>query len=120
MDQVTAIKNHYRVEEWKQLILDYQSSGMKLYEWCESRNVTKDMYYYWLRKIREQACDELAANNPIQKQEVTPFKKLEVMAPVPNTTAAVIIRLNGATIEVNEGTSQHTIQAVLMALQGLC
>lgn len=45
MDQVTAIKNHYRMEEWKQLILDFQSSGMKLYEWCESRNVTKDMYY---------------------------------------------------------------------------
>ena len=120
MDQVTAIKNHYRVEEWKQLILDYQSSGMKLYEWCEFRNVTKDMYYYWLRKIREQACDELVATNPIQKREVTPLKKLEVMAPVPNTTAAVIIRLNGATIEVNEGTSQQTIQAVLLALQSVC
>lgn len=119
MDQVTAIKNHYRVEEWKQLILDYRSSGMKLYEWCESRNVTKDMYYYWLRKIREQACTELV-NNSNSEQAVTPFKKLEVMTPVLNTTAAVIIRLNGATIEVNEGTSQQTIQAVLMALQGLC
>ena len=119
MDQVTAIKNHYRMEEWKQLILDFQSSGMKLYEWCESRNVTKDMYYYWLRKIREYACDELVTKS-VPKQAVTHLKKLEVMAPVPDTSAAVIIRLGNATIEINEGTSQQTIQAVLLALQSVC
>lgn len=48
------------------------------------------------------------------------FKQLEVQSPVPNTQAAVIIRLNGATVEVNEGTSQQTIQAVLLALQNVC
>ena len=119
MDRVTAIKNHYRMEEWKQLLLDFQSSGMKLYEWCESRNVTKDMYYYWLRKIREQACDELESNSN-QNHALTSFKKLEVITPVPNTTAAVIIRLGGATVEINEGTTQQTIQAVLLALQSVC
>ncbi|MEE1007861.1 MAG: hypothetical protein UH963_01790, partial [Agathobacter sp.] len=47
----------------------------------------------------------------------TVFKKLEVTTPVENTKAAVVIRLGGATVEVNEGTSQQTIQAVLLALQ---
>ena len=48
------------------------------------------------------------------------FKKLEVTTPIENTKAAVVIRLGGATVEVNEGTSQQTIQAVLLALQGIC
>ena len=48
------------------------------------------------------------------------FKKLEVITPVPDTKAAVIIRLPQAILEINDGASQETIQAVLLALQSLC
>ncbi|MBQ1241560.1 MAG: IS66 family insertion sequence element accessory protein TnpB, partial [Lachnospiraceae bacterium] len=48
------------------------------------------------------------------------FKKLEVTSPLPNTQAAVIIRLPNATLEINEGASQQTVQAVLLALQSVC
>ena len=48
------------------------------------------------------------------------FKKLEGITPVPDTKDAVIIRLPQATLEINEGASQETIQAVLLALQSLC
>lgn len=118
MDQIQQVKQRYRKEEWKQLILDYQSSDMKLLDWCSSRGVTKDKYYYWLRKIREEVC-ESNLPMPTKKQEVATFKKLEVISPVVNTQAAVIIRLPNATIEITEGTSQQTIQAVLLALQNV-
>lgn len=45
---------------------------------------------------------------------------MKVSTPVPDTKAAVIIHLGAATIEINEGTSQETIQAVLLALQVTC
>lgn len=45
---------------------------------------------------------------------------MKVSTPVPNTKAAVIIHLGTATIEINEGTSQETIQAVLLALRVTC
>lgn len=48
-----------------------------------------------------------------------PFTKLEVQTPIENTKAAVIIRLPQATVEINEGASQQTVQAVLLALQSL-
>ena len=48
------------------------------------------------------------------------FKKLEVVSPLPDTRAAVIIRLPNATLEINEGASQQTVQAVLLALQSVC
>lgn len=57
---------------------------------------------------------------PVPDEKPVAFKKLEVHTPVPNTQAAVIIRLNGATVEISEGTSQQTIQAVLLALQSIC
>ena len=57
---------------------------------------------------------------PASAEKPLAFKKLEVHTPVQNTQAAVIIRLNGATVEISEGTSQQTIQAVLLALQSIC
>lgn len=59
---------------------------------------------------------------PIKDIEEKPvaFKRLEVQTPVAGTQAAVIIRLNGASVEIADGTSQQTIQAVLLALQSIC
>ena len=64
---------------------------------------------------------QLTENLPVPTEDdpVT-FKRLDVQTPVPEAAAAVIIRLPNATVEVNEGTSQQTVQAVLMALQAVC
>ena len=43
------------------------------------------------------------------------FKRLAVRTLVPSTQVAIIIRLNSATVEINESTIQQTIQAVLLA-----
>ena len=52
MDQVTLAKNQYRLEQWTELIRNRQSSGMTTEGWCEANGVTRDAYYYWLRKVR--------------------------------------------------------------------
>lgn len=118
MDEITLIKTRFRKEQWKKLILEFQGSGMKVDDWCAQHNVTRHSYYYWLRKIREDACENL----PVVREESKPvsFKKLEVTSPTPNTVAAVIIHLPSATVEVREGTSQQTVEAVLLALRNIC
>ena len=77
-------------------------------------------YYKNLKKLREELLDNLPVPIEPEPQMPTVFKKLEVQTPVPNTQAAVIIRLPYATLEIAEGTSQQTIQAVLLALQTVC
>ena len=120
MDQVTKAKVQFRREQWKQLIMECQQSGLPIRAWCTQHGFKEQSYYYYLKKIREEELSKLP--KPVPLEETTPavFKKLEVLTPVPDTKAAVIIRLNGTTIEVREGTSQQTIQAVLLALQSLC
>lgn len=118
MDQVTLAKTHFRKEQWKRLILECQSSGMRVEDWCVQNNVTRHAYYYWLRKLREEACDSLPIPTDLPEKPVS-FKKLEVMSSLPDTRAAVIIRLPQATLEIHEGASQQTVQAVLLALPGL-
>lgn len=118
MDEVTLVKTRFRKEQWKKLILECQSSGMKVQDWCATHDVSKHAYYYWLRKIRKDACENLPAVQ--EESKPVPFKKLEVTAPVANTAAAVIIHLPSATVEVREGTSRQTVEAVLIALRNIC
>ena len=91
---------------------------MKVDDWCEANGVSHHQYYYWLRKVRKAACQELpAVGSP---GEMTSFKKLEVQSPLSNTRAAVIIHLPAATLEIQNGASQQTVEAVLLALKSIC
>lgn len=121
MDQVTNVKVQFRLEQWKKLIVECQNSGMPIRKWCEEHGFREQTYYYYLKKLREKEIKQLpTALVPLSNDKPATFKKLEVQSPLPDTKAAVIIRLGNATIEVNEGTSQQTIQAVLLALQSVC
>ena len=119
MNQVTQVKSEFRKERWKQLIKECQSSGMTVRDWCAQNGIKEQTYYRNLQKLRQEICDSLPViTEKAEKPAV--FKKLEVITPVPDTKAAVIIRLPQATLEINDGASQETIQAVLLALQSLC
>lgn len=121
MDQVTKVRRHIKREEWKSIISECHASGMTVTAWCKANGIVEQTYYRNLKKLREDMIKNLPMPTDTDICEsATVFKKLEVQTPVPNTQAAVIIRLGSATIEVTEGTSQQTIQAVLLALQNVC
>ena len=120
MDQVTLAKNQMRADSWRILIQTCQQSGQTVVRWCEENNINVKTYYYWLRKLRQQELCTKELPVPIPEEKPVVFKQLEVTFPLPNTQAAVIIRLPQATLEIADGTSQQTIQAVLLALQGVC
>ena len=120
MDQVTKAKVQFRREQWKQLIIECQQSGLPIRTWCTQHGFKEQSYYYYLKKIREEELSKLPAPIPLEETKPAVFKRLEVQTPVSNTQAAVIIRLPQATLEINEGASKETIQAVLLALQSLC
>lgn len=124
MDKIANVKSQLRLQQWAKIIADCQASDMTVVAWCEANNINIKSYYYWLRKVRNHTLEQmpqLTENLPVPTEDdpVT-FKRLDVQTPVPEAAAAVIIRLPNATVEISEGTSQQTVQAVLMALQAVC
>ena len=120
MDQVTLAKNQIRAERWRTLIQTCQQSGQTVVHWCEENSINIKTYYYWLRKLRKQELCTKELPVPIPEENPVVFKQLEVASPLLSTQAAVIIRLPQATLEIADGTSGQTIQAVLLALQSVC
>lgn len=119
MDQVTLYKSQLRKERWKQLIMECQASDLTVAEFCAQNNIVQQTYYKNLKKLRQEICDSLPAISNQPEKPVT-FSKLEVQTPVPDTQAAVIIRLPAATLEIQNGASQQTVEAVLLALKSVC
>lgn len=123
MDQFLPVKKAVRLQMWQERINEFNSSGMHLKDWLEQNNITRDTYYYWLRKCRAAAVENLPADlkskMPIAEDAVT-FKKLEVQTILPDLQPAVIIKLPNATLEVVNGAMQQTVEAVLLALRCTC
>lgn len=123
MDKITSVKSHVNLSHWAQLIGECQNSGLTVKDWCGNNGVSKDQYYYWLRKVRETSLAGFSAgssaNTQLQSEKAVSFQKLSVSVPACIPKASVTIHLPEATLEIAEGTSQQTVEAVLRALHAL-
>lgn len=120
MDQVTQTKVLFRREQWKKIITECQASGMPVKTWCDQHGFKEQSYYYYLKKIREQEIAKLPITIPSSEESPTIFKRLKVNTPIANTQAAVIIHLPSASLEIQNGATQQTVEAVLLALKNIC
>ena len=48
-----------RLEQWRKLIYEANTCGMKKTEWCRQNGVTTKQFYYWQKKIRALALEEM-------------------------------------------------------------
>ncbi|OXS24576.1 MAG: hypothetical protein BI182_16955 [Acetobacterium sp. MES1] len=120
MDEITPVKTKFRMEQWKQLIQDQQASGMSIKAWCQQTQIKETSYYYWLKRIRKQACNQEITSTQLEPDEPVTFAKLPIKLGKTNRIPAVVINLPSATIEVMDGAAPETIEAVLLAMKVLC
>lgn len=73
----SLVARQCRLQEWAMQIRECQSrpSDMKVREWCELNGITKDSYYYRLKKGRE-ACLETVDNHDNNQEIVDISEKL--------------------------------------------
>ena len=58
MDQTT---HELRLSNWKSIIASCQGrpDRQTAREWLAENNVSEKQYYYWLRRLRRQACEQM-------------------------------------------------------------
>lgn len=70
------LETQHNLKKWAAIIKECRSSGMKILQWLEINNISKDQYYYWQKKLKETCIDTF------ERQAVT-FVELPVTKEVP-------------------------------------
>lgn len=69
---IAEIKERVQLTEWQRQIEERQAEGIGVTEWCERQGISKNTYYYRLRRIREYLCqltEQLPAEKSYTKEE---------------------------------------------------
>lgn len=115
---VQEVRDQVRAREWVTLIKERNASGMTIREWCGSKGLSENQYYYWLRKIRRTACTALESRSDLALQfkgETQTFAQINV---VPDTYPAgsdtgISIRLKHADIHIGSDVSKRQLETVM-------
>ena len=108
MEDVLAIRDEYRLQEWSQIIQAGQNSGLSKRELCRQNGISERQYYYWLKKLRETVAE--TASPPLVHLE----------APVPQSEGILQIQIGQADLRLPVNTDAEAVAAILRALQQLC
>jgi len=62
-----GITAEYRMSHWAQIVRERSDSGLSVREYCKNAGIKQNTYYYWLKKLREVAAEEIMATRYAQQ-----------------------------------------------------
>ena len=73
-----------RLDKWRKLIYEANTCGMKKKEWCRINGISTKQFYYWQKRVRAQALEEMpggtsadnAAQGDVPAAHLPPFVEL--------------------------------------------
>ena len=68
---IAEIKESVQLSTWQREIEERQASKMSVDEWCNRLGISRNTYYYRLRRVREQLCEN--TGHLAEEQRVVPI-----------------------------------------------
>ncbi len=121
MDQST---HDIRRANWLNIVNQCQNrpSGMSAKKWLAENDIKEKSYYYWLRKFRKEAYNQMQLPTVASKSEVA-FAEVTMPIPatdldstidrIPERPPAAVIKYNGLTIELSNDISDVLLDRLL-------
>ena len=119
MSKAKKLTAKHRLEQWTSIIQERIRSGKRVDEWCSENGISRNSYYYWLRKVKLTATEKTVPEPPQLP------KLVQILPPTPdyekhNDGTAIILRVNGITLEIQDCASDSIIENTLRALRNIC
>lgn len=115
------VTKQYRLNKWASIIRECRSSGKTVDVWCAEHDIKASSYYYWLRRVREAACQALPPNS--ENSSIIPVD-IPIPSKTSDTTAResqtdIVLRFGSITLEISNNASSTLIENTLRALQNV-
>jgi putative transposase len=114
------IASEYRLAKWAQRIQKRQESGQSIKEFCASEGISKNTYFYWLRKLRQSALEEYDVKEAELKTELVPigWTKLKALETSRKQTE-ITIEAGGYRVLATADTDAELLAKILRMLKTL-
>lgn len=119
MDKIT---HEVRLANWKTIVdeCNNRPEGMSAKQWLSENNISEKTYYYWLRRIRREACSQLQQEVPMTTEPAIPIVSFAEI-PIPDSSntkdvpfkADVVIHTGSFVIGIANSASETLLSKVL-------
>lgn len=114
----------YRMNQWIGIIRECRDSGQTVTSWCREHDINTKSYYYWLRKVRNAACNALPTIKteghivPLEIQKVSTSSPADsTHGPSKTDLADIVLRIGSVVLEIHNSASASLIESMMKALQ---
>lgn len=106
------ITRQYRLQKWTKLIAERSASGLTIQAFCLERGISRNAYFYWLRRIRQAACQTLPA---AQNTRFAPVEISPLSDPL-SASGKLTLRYGQFSLDVYDSTPAHLLKNTLAIL----
>lgn len=122
MNQLTIATHEAKLALWAERIQECHESGMSVKDWCRSQGISDKTYYYWFRKLKQEAFDKLPEE---QREKLSENPELFFGSKKPvcisnSSDTAVSVFKNDLQIDIKNHADPTTVKMVLDLLGQTC
>jgi hypothetical protein len=120
------IASELRLSHWSSIMRERNESGLSIKAFCESRGIQLNVCFYWQRKLRVSACEELLQRQLAVESQVpavlpSGWALCEEEPAMPEQLDdAVIIEIGKCRLHVHAYTSPELLEKTCRVLMSLC
>ena len=106
-----------RIQQWAAVIHDRQESGLKVDDYCKQHGLSRNAYYYWLRKVKESA---LTQTGFVEIQSVITAPEAGSKTPQDESTSFIpqmLVSVNGMSLGIRQDTPMDLFARVIGAIR---
>lgn len=111
------VTTEYRLSQWAQLIQKRQDSGQSVNEFCQTTGISRNTYFYRLKRLRKAACDNL--EKLTEPKNPVPDGWMQLAPPRQQMESTVDIEINGCHIIADSDTDMELLKKVCQALRSI-
>lgn len=67
-----------RLSQWAGVMRERKESGMSIRSWCQEQGINEKTYYYWQRRLRKEAYEQLVVPTATNEKSIAPIQFTEV------------------------------------------
>ena len=106
------LTRQYRLQKWAKLIAERSDCGLTIQAFCRERGISRNAYFYWLKRVRQAACQTLPT---AERTRFAPLEISPVAVPSPNSET-LTLRYGKISLDVYESTPPQLLKNTLAVL----